>query len=472
MIKIADGMGLSRREALRSLGNGFGMVGLASTLGEALLHSQSTQPLRGPLEPKTPLLPARAKHVIFLFLNGGVSQVDTFDPKPLLDKYNGKPAPGGNLKTTSKTGNLMRSPFGFKTYGESGIQVSDIFPSVGGCIDEFCVIRSLYSDGSEHTPGLLMMNCGHLQVGRPSMGSWITYGLGTENQNLPGFVVLCPGMPILGPPLWSSGFLPAIYQATYIANKETDPLKLIADIHNTRLSLPEQRRQLDLIAQLNNMHLEARGQEPQLEARIQAMEIAYHMQTEAPDVFDIRKESEATRQRYGDGDFAHGCLMALRLIEHGVRAVEVYYGDKQPWDSHQDILEHRTHALKCDRPIAALIQDLKARGLFHETLVVVGSEFGRTPAVQMGNGLSNGRDHNPYGFTMLLAGGGVKGGTVYGATDDFGVKAIENPVHVHDLHATILYLLGLDHEKLTYRYAGRNFRLTDVEGKVVKDIVA
>jgi len=410
--------------------------------------------------------------VIFLFLNGGVSQVDTFDPKPMLDKYNVQPSPGGNLKTTSKTGNLMRSTFSFKKYGQSGIEVSELFPTVGGCIDELCVIRSLYSDGSNHTPGLLMMNCGHLQVGRPSMGSWISYGLGTENQNLPGFVVLCPGMPILGPPLWSSAFLPAIYQATYIANKETDPLKLITNIRNARLSLSEQRRQLDLIARLNNMHLEARGQEPQLEARIQAMEIAYHMQTEAPDVFDIRKETEATRQRYGDGDFAHGCLMALRLVEHGVLVVEIYYGDRQPWDSHQDILEHRTHAAQCDRPIAALIQDLKARELLHDTLVAIGTEFGRTPAVQIGNGLSNGRDHNPYGFTVLLAGGGVKGGMTYGATDEFGAKAVENPVHVHDLHATILYLLGFDHEKLTYRYSGRDFRLTDVNGKVVKEIIA
>jgi hypothetical protein len=460
---------LSRREALRILGNSFGLVGLAGTLGSPMLHANNPPP--GPLAPKSPHFPGRAKHVIFIFLNGGISQVDTFDPKPMLDKYNGKPAPGGNLKTTSQTGNLMRSPFTFKKYGESGIEVSDIFPNIGKCIDEFCVIRSLYSDGPDHTPGLLMMNCGHLQVGRPSMGSWITYGLGSENQNLPGFVVLCPGMPILGPPLWSSAFLPAIYQGTYVANKETDPLKLITDIRNTQLNLAEQRRQLDVISQLNTIHMEARRHEPELEARIQAMEIAYHMQTEAPDVFDIRKETEATRQRYGDSDFAHGCLMALRLVEHGVRVVQIYFGNGQPWDSHQDILDHRQHALTSDRPIAALVQDLKARGLLQETLVIVGSEFGRTPAVQLSTGLSNGRDHNPYGFTMLLAGGGVKGGIVYGATDEFGVKAVENPMHVHDLHATVLYSLGFDHEKLTYRYSGRDFRLTDVSGKVVKEII-
>jgi hypothetical protein len=441
----------------------------------AALSAKATAADVTPLTVKAPQFPAKAKHVIFLFLNGGMSQVDTFDPKPMLNKYHGQPRPGGNLRTENRTGTLMRSPFQFQRYGQSGIEVSEIFPQVGACIDDICVIRSMYTEVPNHTPALFMMNCGHLLAGRPSMGSWITYGLGTENQNLPGFVVLCPGTPVLGPPLWSSSFLPAVYQATYISNKERDPNKLIPYIRNDHLNLNQQRQQLDLLGQLNAMHLKAKGPEPQLEGCIQSMEVAYRMQTEAPDVFDISKESELTRKRYGDSDFARGCLMAKRMVERGVRVVQIYFGDGQPWDNHTDILLHRKLAAEADGPIAALLQDLRATGLLKETLVICGSEFGRTPALEIGGSttaLQNGRDHNSHGFTMLLAGGGVRGGTVYGTTDDFGFKAAENPVHVHDLHATMLHLLGLDHERLTYRYSGRDFRLTDVHGRVVREIMS
>jgi len=463
---------ITRREMLCKMGGGFGMVGLASLLGESSALAASAGPAPTTLEPKTAHFPARAKHVIFLFLNGGVSQVDTFDPKPMLTKYDGQPYPGGQLKTEGKTGNLLKSPFRFSKYGQSGIEVSEIFPFVGSCIDDISVVRSVTTDVPNHEPSIYMMNCGHLQAGRPSIGSWITYGLGTENQSLPGFVVLCPGTPDVGPPLWNSVFLPAVYQGTYLSNKETEPQRLIEDIGNEHLNLSQQRSQLDLLANLNRIHLEARPSQPQLEACIQSMETAYRMQTEAPEVLDVRKEDEATRQRYGDGDFARGCLMALRLVERGVRVVQVYFGHQAPWDSHQDIQAHRKLAFQADRPIAALLQDLKSRGLLHETLVICGTEFGRTPVVQTSAKVHNGRDHNSHGFSVLLAGGGVRGGMTYGATDDFGFKVVENPVHVHDLHATILHLLGLNHEKLTYRYSGRDFRLTDVSGRVIREVLA
>jgi Protein of unknown function (DUF1501) len=465
---------ITRREALRRMGSGFGMVGLAGLLGNSLLQGATVESVADPLAPRPTHFPAKAKHVIFLFLNGGLSQVDTFDPKPMLDKYHGQAFPGGNPMTERKTGNLLRSPFKFKKYGQSGIEVSEIFPHLGQCVDDICVIRSMHTNVPIHESSLFMMNCGDIQPGRPSMGSWVTYGLGTENQNLPGFVVLCPGVPVVGPPLWNSTFLPAVYQGTHIPNNESDPQKLIQYIHNAQLNLTQQREQLDLLEKLNRLHLEQRKGDAQLEAGIQAMEIAYRMQTEAPEVFDIRKEDDATRQRYGEGDFARGCLMALRLVERGVRMVQVYFGNAQPWDNHEDILVHQKLAQQADKPIAALLKDLKSRGLLGETVVICGSEFGRTPVVENSAAVKvqNGRDHNPYGFSMWLAGGGIKGGMTYGATDDFGFKAVENPVHVHDLHATILHLLGLDHTKLTYRYSGRDFRLTDVEGNVIKAILA
>ncbi len=455
----------SRRDALRTMGCGFGMLGFANLMRAELARS--------PLEPKSPHFAPKAKHVIFLFLNGGPSQVDTFDPKPMLTKYHGKPMPSGNLKTERKTGNLLASPFSFKKYGQSGIEVSEIFAKLGECIDDVCVIRSMHTDRPNHEPSLFMMNTGDKLPGRPSMGSWLTYGLGTENQNLPGYIVLCPGTPIVGPQLWSSTFLPAVYQGTFVPNNEIEPDKLIQHIRNPVMNADEQRRQLDLVGKLDRLQLQHTGPDPQLEATIESAEIAFRMQTEAPNVFDVRKEPEAVRARYGDSNFGRGCLLAKRLVERGVRMVQVYYGDGQPWDNHDDIQIHRKLARSADQAIAALLKDLKASGMLNETLVIISGEFGRTPAVEVSGlvAVQNGRDHNSHGFSTLLAGGGIKGGITYGATDDFGFKAEDKPVHVHDLHATLLHQLGFDHTKLTYRYSGRDFRLTDVAGEVVKDIL-
>lgn len=457
---------MTRREILTKIGAGFGMVGL-----EGLLRAESPA---DPLAPKAPHFTPRAKRVIYLFLNGGPSQVDTFDPKPALDKHHGKPAPTGNLKTERKTGNLMRSPFQFRRCGQSGIEVSEIFPRIGAKIDNFCVIRSMFTDRPNHEPSLMMLASGDKFPGRPSMGSWLTYGLGTENRNLPGYIVLCPGLPVIGHQLWSSTFLPAVHQGTYLSLEERDPAKLIQNVRNASASLDDQRRSLDLLERLNRRHLAQRAGDSQLEATIHSAEIAFRMQTEAPEAFDITRETEKMRERYGDHDFGRGCLMARRLIERGVRMVQVYFGNFQPWDNHDDIELHRPLADQADRPISALIDDLKTAGLFNETLLIIGGEFGRTPAVEVGGlvKVQNGRDHNNHGFTYLLAGGGVKGGTVYGATDEFGFKAEDKPVHIHDLHATVLHLLGLDHTRLTYFYSGRNFRLTDVAGTVIQEIIA
>ena len=464
---------MNRRDLLRMAGAGFGMVGLTHVL-------VNDSPAVEPADTKPPHLPAKAKHVIFLFLNGGPSHVDTFDPKPMLTKYDGKPMPGGKHVISGggihlNVGNLMSSPFRFRKYGQSGIEVSDIFPQLGGCIDDICVVRSMYTDVPNHGPGLFMMNSGHNLAGRPSLGSWLSYGLGTENENLPGFIVLCPGLPVMGPQLWTSAFLPAEHQGTYVQNDRKDPKELIPYLRSRWSNQPQQREQLNLLEKLNGSHLDREGPDSQLEASIHSMETAFRMQTEALEVFDITKESEATQKSYGDCDFGRGCLMARRLVERGVRIVQIYFGDRQPWDNHYDILKHRTLAREADPAIAALLGDLKARGLLQETIVLIGGEFGRTPSVQpegTAGKLRNGRHHNSYGFSMLLAGGGVKGGTIYGATDDFGLRAVENPVHPHDLHATILHLLGLDHTRLTYRHSGRDFRLTDVAGEVVTDIIA
>lgn len=475
----------TRREALKTMGAGFGMMAFASMVGASVAEaSRGILSAAGTLLPRTDFEP-RAKHVIFLFMNGGVSQVDTFDPKPELDKYHGQPIPTGTIKTERKTGSLMKSPFSFKRYGEAGTPISELFPHVGSVADDICVINSMYTDIPNHEPSLLMMNTGHIQVGRPSLGSWLTYGLGTENKDLPGFVVLCPDQPtVVGPPLWSNAFLPAIHQGTFISDKvprrekDFDPYELIPNIHSDKVALDDQRREVDLVERLNRLHMqELEEQDPQIEGAIQAMETAYRMQTEAPDVFDIRKESVATQKLYGPGSTARGCLTAVRLIEQGVRIVQVYYAKGDPWDHHADIFEHRKNAHDSDQAFAAVVKDLKSRGLFEDTLVVCGTEFGRTPVLETGGGgaggrVVNGRDHNPFGFSVWLAGGGIKGGMTYGRTDDFGFKAVENPVHVHDLHATILYLMGIDHEKLTYNYSGRDFRLTDVHGKVIHDIIA
>lgn len=451
---------MNRREMLRTVGTGFGMLGLNALMADE--HKIG------------PHFAPKAKHVIFLFLNGGPSHVDTFDPKPMLKKYNGKPLPTGNLKTERKTGNLMQSPFEFKRFGKSGIEISEIFPKLGECIDDVCVIRSMHTDRPNHEPSLFMMNTGTPLPGRPSLGSWLSYGLGTENKNLPGYFVLCPGLPVIGPQLWSSAFLPAVHQGTYIFNGEKDPKKLIPYIRNEQYTLDQQKKQIGLLAKLNRMEMDRAGEDPQLEGTIQAMETAFRMQTEAPELFDIEKESPKVRERYGDTPFGRGCLMALRLVEKGVRMVQMYHGDGQPWDSHDDIQIHKKLAVQADPALGALLQDLKARGLLDETLVIITGEFGRTPAVEVSGLVSvqNGRDHNSHGFSTLLAGGGVKGGITYGNTDEFGFKAVENPVHPHDLQATILHLFGFDHTKLTYRYSGRDFRLTDVEGNVIREILA
>ena len=480
---------LTRRDALCRMGNGFGMLAFASLVNESIVRAAGDFLQDGTVDPRKLDHPAKAKRVIFLFMNGGLSQVDSFDPKPMLDKYHGQPLPGGAIATERRTGALMRSPFTFKKYGKAGIEVSELFPHVGECADDICFIRSMYTDIPNHEPSMLMMNTGHTQVGRPSLGSWLTYGLGTENKNLPGYVILCPDVPTtVGPPLWNNAFLPATHQGTFIPDKvekqddknlvgkDFDPKKLISYISNEKFTLAEQRRELDLLESLNR--LQPAGQtvrDPQLEATIQSMEVAYRMQTEAPDVFDIRKESEATLKLYGPGSTARGCLTAVRLVQRGVRMVQVYYGKGDPWDAHADIQAHRKNARDSDQAFAAVIRDLKSRGLFKDTLVVCGSEFGRTPVMEVGGGagtVQNGRDHNPFGFTMWLAGGGVKRGYVHGATDDYGWYSVQDKVHVHDLHATILHLMGLDHEKLTFRHAGRDWRLTDVYGNVVTELLA
>jgi hypothetical protein len=455
----------TRRAALQMAGCGFGSLGLAGTLAAAGEG--------GPLALKQPHFPAKAKHVIFLFLNGGMSQVDTFDPKIELSRRSGKPLPGPQVKTDSATGNLMASPFEFQKCGRSGIEVSNIFPKVGALIDDFCVIRSCYADNGNHGPSLMLMNTGHQLAGRPSMGSWIAYGLGTENRNLPGFVSLCPGYPVMGPRLWSSGFLPNAYQGTYVPNNERTSDKLILNIRNESLTTKEQERQLRLMDRLNRLYLGRSPANATLTAGVEAMEVAFRMQMEAPEAFDLDKENQTTRTRYGDTDFGRGCLLARRLVERGVRMVQVYFGNSQPWDSHEDIRSHRGLAREADPAIASLIEDLKTRGLLDQTIVIVGSEFGRTPMIQSAGQLrvNQGRDHNVYGFTTLLAGGGIKGGITYGATDDFGLRAVEKRVHPHDLHATILHLLGLDHTRLTYRYSGRDFRLTDVGGNVLREVL-
>jgi hypothetical protein len=472
---------LTRRDFLHRCGMGMGALALTKIMaGLGMSEAAAAETAAGfnPLTPKAAHFPARAKRVIHLFMNGGPSQVDSFDPKPTLTKFHGKPLPL-DLKTERKTGAALGSPFKFRKYGQSGIEVSELFPHTAQSIDDICVIRSMYADVPNHEPSLMLMNCGDARQIRPSMGSWVTYGLGTENLNLPGFISMCPGgMPIQESQNWQAGFLPGAYQATYLNTKDTDLEKLIENIRNTSMSPREQRQQLDLLAAMNERHLQRRQRDAQLEARVQSFELAYRMQMEASDAFDIAREPAHIRAMYGDGVQGRQMLIARRLVERGVRFVQVWHGDGQPWDSHDDLeVNHRRLAGECDRAIGALLRDLKQRGLLDETLVIWGGEFGRTPVVEMPTpgsnaGKINGRDHNHYGFTMWLAGGGVKGGHIHGATDGFGFKAIEDRVHVHDLHATILHLLGFDHEKLTYRYAGRDFRLTDVHGHVVREILA
>jgi hypothetical protein len=468
-------MFLTRRDLLRRGGMGFGLVGLAGVLANDNLFESQAQANAtniNPLAPRKPHFPAKAKRVVHLFMNGGPSHVDTFDPKPALDKYHGKSLPTSNLRTERKTAGALRSPYRFRRYGRSGIEVSELFEKTAAHIDDMCVIRSMHADVPNHEPSLMLMNCGDGRLPRPSMGAWITYGLGSENQNLPGFIAMCPGgYPIVATQNWRSAFLPGAYQGTYIDTKHTDILKIIENIKNPSVPLPEQRRQLDLVRRLNERHMEARQRDAQLEARIQSFELAYRMQSEASDAFEIASEPRAIRELYGPGVHGRQLLITRRLLERGVRFVQVWSGAGQPWDNHDGIEKaHRELAQSWDQPIAAFLQDLKQRGLFDDTLVMWGGEFGRTPVAELPQ--LSGRDHNHYGFSMWLAGGGVKSGHVHGATDEFGFAAVENKVHVHDLHATILHLLGFDHERLTFRYAGRDFRLTDVYGKAIKDLLA
>jgi hypothetical protein len=466
---------ISRRELLQRCGMGFGAWALADLLSQTSAQAAT----RDPLLPHAAHFTAKAKRVIHIFMNGGPSHVDTWDPKPMLEKYAGKEIPGGALPTERKTGAALPSPFKFRKYGQSSIEVSDLFRRTAESIDEIAVIRSMHADVPNHEPSLLLMNCGDARQIRPSLGSWLCYGLGTENQNLPGFVAMCPfGFPIQETQNWQSGFLPGVYEGVYIDSQFTKIDKLIEHVQNKRLDATEQRQQLDLLDRLNAKHARAHQEDSALEARIRSFELGFRMQTEASEAFDVRREPQYIRDLYGPGVQARQLLIARRLVERGVRFVQLWHGAGQPWDSHDDLeIQHRNLAEQCDRAIGALLVDLKQRGMLEDTLVICGGEFGRTPTVELPKegsnaGKVNGRDHNHHGFTVWLAGGGVRGGYVHGATDELGFKAVENRVHVHDLHATILHLLGFDHEKFTYRYAGRDFRLTDVEGRVVKELVA
>ncbi|QDV73988.1 DUF1501 domain-containing protein [Botrimarina mediterranea] len=468
---------LSRREMLTRCGMGFGAMTLGTMLGAPATASSGGA--ADWLAPKAPHFPVKAKHVIHLFMNGGPSHLDTFDPKPILEKYAGKPLEGGAPATERPTGAPLPSPFKFKKYGQSGIEVSELFPHVAESIDDIAVVRSMYADVPNHEPSLLLMNCGEARLPRPSFGSWLTYGLGAENANLPAFVVLCPGgFPIQETQNWQSGFLPGVYQGSYVDPNSETVERMIEHVRNRATPTSAQAAQLELMRRLEEHRHTAAEFDPALEARIQSFELGFRMQSEATDAFDVTREPAHIREMYGPGVQGKQMLIARRLVERGVRTVQVWHGAGQPWDSHDDLeVQHRRLAGECDQAIGALLKDLKQRGLLEETLVLWGGEFGRTPTVELPKeglnaGKINGRDHNHYGFTVWMAGGGVRGGQVYGATDELGFKAVENRVHVHDLHATMLKLLGFDHTKLTYRHAGRDFRLTDVHGTVVERLIA
>ncbi len=450
-----------------------GSVALANTLAAQALSSGALSAGAPSLESSRFHSPPKAKRVIQLFMNGGPYQCDLFDPKPQIAKYEGDRPEAVDLRTERKTAGLRASPFRFQPRGESGVPVSELLPHLGGCIDDICVLRSIHTENPNHGPALSLMNNGTILPTRPSMGAWMSYGLGTENESLPSFVVLCPGRPVRFSILWTSAFLPAEHQGTYINHSQPEPDKLIPFLRNKTRSVEQQQRQLELMSRLNRRHLEQRGGDQQLDARIRSMETAFRMQFAATEAFDLNMESKSVREEYGEGHFSNGCLLARRLVERGVRFVQVYYGDGQPWDTHHSHDDRtRKICLDADRPMAALLTDLKRRGLLEDTLVIWGGEFGRTPTTDTSEGGKGGRDHNHYGFSMWLAGGGIRGGMTYGETDDFGFKAVENPVPLPDLHATILHQLGLNHERLTYRYAGRDFRLTDVSGQVLHDIIA
>ncbi|MDA1014910.1 MAG: DUF1501 domain-containing protein [Planctomycetota bacterium] len=462
---------LNRRDMLHRVGAGFGSLALADMLANDAPATEGSNPLL----PKAPHFPTKAKRVIQLFMPGGPSQVDTFDYKPEIAKNAGQRPKLVDRKSLRNTKNgLFPSPFGFKQYGECGKWVSDLFPKVGECVDDISFIHSMHTDIPEHAGAMLMMNLGHVLPGRPSMGSWLVYGLGTENQNLPGFVAMSPRAQPRGKLAnWGNSFLPGVYAGTYVNIHDMQPDRILHNLKNQWLPRTDQRRQADLLTQLNRIDLERQRSDQQLEAGIQAMEMAFRMQFAVPDAFDTTQESKSTHELYGNSEYAKGCLLARRLVERGVRMVQVSLsidGYDIAWDTgHGDIKGgHKRLADACDQGIAALLTDLKQRGMLEDTLVIWGGEFGRAPTSEG----QKGRDHDHYGFTVWMAGGGVKGGYSHGATDEFGLTAVENRMHVHDLHATILHLMGLDHERLTYRYSGRDFRLTDVHGHVAHEVIA
>ncbi len=471
----------SRRQFLARAGNGFGLIALASLLEQQGLLASGGY--RNPLAPKPGHFPAKAKAVIWLFMNGGPSQVDTWDYKPELAKVDGKDLPGFDKHTgffADQVGPLMKSPFKFERHGQSGTWVSELFPHMARHVDKMAFIYSCWTDSNNHSPALFKINTGMSRMGFPCLGSWVTYGLGTESQNLPAFVVMYDtlgrGIPKGHSQNWGAGFLPSIYQGTAL-KPQGQPIEDL--VRPAEMSPVQQRAQLDLLNQLNRRHAEQNPAEADLAARIESFELAYRMQMAAPEALDVDREPQLVQRLYGLDNpkcshFARQCLIARRLVERGVRFVQIYSGGMEnqlSWDGHIDIKgNHSGFALETDQPIAGLLQDLETRGLLDSTLVIWGGEFGRLPVSQKGD--KPGRDHNPHAFTVWLAGGGVKGGVQHGATDEIGFKAAVDRVSVHDLHATILHLLGLDHKRLTYRYSGRDFRLTDVHGNVVTSILA
>ncbi|MGE0606370.1 MAG: DUF1501 domain-containing protein [Pirellulales bacterium] len=448
----------TRRELLCKLGGGLGVLGLGPLLTAHQAHAASAVHH-----------PPRIKRVIHLFMNGGPFGPDLLDPKPAINENAGQRPQAVQLRTENVTGGLMPVPYKFSRHGQSGLEISELLPHLARHADDLCVIRSMHTDNPNHGPALFMMNNGSITPTRPSMGAWFLYGLGSENEDLPGYVVFCPGRPVRFSELWTSSFLPGECQGTYINHSNLDPRKMFPYLRNATLDAATQRRQLDLMRQLNEEHRATRTADQALDARIKSMETAFRMQFAAAEAFDISQEPAQVREEYGTSHFANGCLLARRLAERGVRFTQIYYGDGQPWDTHRNH-DASTRALcqDIDRPMAALLGDLKRRGMLEETLVIWGGEFGRTSTSES----QDGRDHNHWGFTTWLAGGGVRGGMAHGATDEFGFRAVADKVHIHDLHATILHLLGLDHERLTYRYAGRDYRLTDVHGRVVREILA
>lgn len=464
--------GLSRRQMLQRSSMGLGALGLNALFQNDGLAVSSDD--RKVSEAKVPHFPAKAKRVIHFFLNGGPSHVDTFDYKPALQKYAGQTLEN-TLTTERKTGAAFPSPFKFHRYGESGNPVSEIFSRTAQHIDDIAIIRSMYAQVPNHEPSLMLMNCGDSVQARPSVGAWVMYGLGSENQNLPGFIAMCPGwMPIKDNENWQAGFLPGAYQGTYIDSQHREVGKLIENIQHDQITTSAQRRQLKLLQNWNRRHAAVRDDD-RLDARIQSYELAFRMQMGASEAFDLSAEPKHLQEIYGKGVHGRQTLMARRLLERGVRYVQLWHGAGQPWDNHDNIADnHRRLADQLDPAIGALLTDLKQRGMFEDTLVIWGGEFGRTPTVELkGDGDSRlGRDHNHWGFSVWMAGAGIKGGTTYGATDEFGFQAVENRTSIHDLHATILHTLGFDHEKLTYRYAGRDFRLTDVHGRVIREILS